>query len=266
MQVQNQLDRRYLQASGKQHDLGTDENPCRLFVSNLDHRVTEFIITEVLKRFGKIKRFEFLFQKGGKQVGTSLGVARVEFSNRGEAEEAMKKMNGKKLLGRRVKVDYHFHRQEDEKKETTETVDKSVVSRSSSTIMNEIFNIRRKLKEMEAQGLTKDTAVMKKIHHEDRTKSEEVEAESEEVEWIGMIGSTESEEVEAESEEVEAESEEVEWIGMIGSTESEEVEAESEEVEAESEEVEWIGMIGSTESEEVEAESEEGGRVKYKSM
>jgi len=74
----------------------------KLFVGNLSRRCTEFMLTKVLKRFGNIKHFSFMWNNDGS--GEPRGYAFVEYRTRAESEKAKRGLSGKKLLGRDLVV------------------------------------------------------------------------------------------------------------------------------------------------------------------
>ena len=53
----------------------------KLFVGNLDHRVTEYAIVKLFKPYGKIAREEFIWHTQGEKRGMPRGFCFVEYEN-----------------------------------------------------------------------------------------------------------------------------------------------------------------------------------------
>lgn len=81
-----------------------DENVTRLWIGNLDPKVTEFTLLKVLQKFGELEKFDFLYHTVGPDQGKSRGYCFVTYSSRQEAEKALKGLNGKLALSRRLVV------------------------------------------------------------------------------------------------------------------------------------------------------------------
>ncbi|KAJ3682045.1 hypothetical protein LUZ60_014618 [Juncus effusus] len=81
------------------------ENPeCRLYVGNLDYRISEANIIKMFSAFGKIVSEDFLLHKKGPKSGEPRGYAFVQFTSKEEAKLAKEKMNGKLIFGRPLVV------------------------------------------------------------------------------------------------------------------------------------------------------------------
>lgn len=76
----------------------------RLYIGNLDHRITEYQVIKMFSPFGKICFEEFIWHKHGPRKGEPRGFAFIEFSKREEAEKAKESMNGRLALGRPLVV------------------------------------------------------------------------------------------------------------------------------------------------------------------
>lgn len=79
-------------------------NDSRIWVGNLDSRVTEFELVKLFQNAGTIDKLEYLFHKIGPQAGQPRGYAFLTFSKREEAIRARKEFDGKSLLGRTLLV------------------------------------------------------------------------------------------------------------------------------------------------------------------
>ncbi|XP_006823947.1 putative RNA-binding protein 18 [Saccoglossus kowalevskii] len=76
----------------------------RLWIGNLDPRITEYQLLQILKRYGDVKEFDFLFHKSGPNVGKPRGYSFVNYSTKEEAEKAMKNLDGKLALSKKLSV------------------------------------------------------------------------------------------------------------------------------------------------------------------
>lgn len=97
--------------------------PDRLYIGNLSPTVDEYTLIQVLQKFGKITKLDFMFHKTGVLKGKPRGYAFVEFSNkdvgqrstrcrgsrlkkRQDALKAMVKLHDRLLRGRKLQVTY----------------------------------------------------------------------------------------------------------------------------------------------------------------
>lgn len=76
----------------------------RLWIGNIDPKITEFHLVKLLEKFGKVKQFDFLFHKSGPLEGQPRGYCFVNFSSREEAERAIQCLNGKLALSKKLVV------------------------------------------------------------------------------------------------------------------------------------------------------------------
>ncbi|WKA07284.1 hypothetical protein VitviT2T_025130 [Vitis vinifera] len=132
---------------------------CRLFIGNLDKRVSEVALIKMFSPFGKIVGEDFMWHTRGPKRGEPRGFAFVEFSTKEATELAKEKMHGKLICGRPLTV-----RLANEKSlmETAEaapqrvgTSNKSSLTGRSSGQMSrsaKIAAIKNKLKEMEEES------------------------------------------------------------------------------------------------------------------
>ncbi|KAF8413212.1 hypothetical protein HHK36_001188 [Tetracentron sinense] len=76
----------------------------RLYVGNLEHRITEALLIKMFSPFGKIVSEDFLWHNRGPKRGEPRGFAFIQFSTREEAQLAKEKMNGRLACGRPLVV------------------------------------------------------------------------------------------------------------------------------------------------------------------
>ncbi|KAM4601771.1 putative RNA-binding protein 18 [Polymixia lowei] len=76
----------------------------RLWIGNLDPKITEYHLVKLLERFGRVQQFDFLFHKSGPLEGQPRGYCFVNFHSREEAESAIQRLNGKLALSKRLVV------------------------------------------------------------------------------------------------------------------------------------------------------------------
>lgn len=80
------------------------EDGCRLWIGNLDSRVTEFSLLKLLQKYGELSKFDFLYHKSGPDQGKPRGYCFVTYSCRENAERAKKCLDGKFALSKRLVV------------------------------------------------------------------------------------------------------------------------------------------------------------------
>jgi len=80
---------------------------CRLWIGNLDLRVTEYAMLKLLQRYDvTIHSLDFIYHRAGPEKGQPKGYCFVTFSTPTEAAMIMNKLNGKMALSRRLVVKY----------------------------------------------------------------------------------------------------------------------------------------------------------------
>lgn len=80
---------------------------CRLWIGNLDLRVTEYAMLKLLQRYNvTIQSFDFIYHRAGPEKGQPRGYCFVTLSTPAEAAVIMSKLNGKMALSRRLVVKY----------------------------------------------------------------------------------------------------------------------------------------------------------------
>ncbi len=75
-------------------------------VKNLDHRVSEYMLIKICEPFGTITREYLPFHTSGELRGLPRGHAFVEYKTHEGCERALSALNGKRLLGRALSVQY----------------------------------------------------------------------------------------------------------------------------------------------------------------
>ncbi|PIK34889.1 putative RNA-binding protein 18, partial [Apostichopus japonicus] len=76
----------------------------RLWVGNLDERLSEANLLKILKRYGEITQFDFLFHTSGPKQGKPRGYCFVSFKTVEEAVGAIAGLDGKNALGKKLLV------------------------------------------------------------------------------------------------------------------------------------------------------------------
>lgn len=76
----------------------------RLWIGNIDPKITEYHLVKLLEKFGKVKQFDFLFHKSGPLEGQPRGYCFVNFQTKEEAERAIQCLNGKLALSKKLVV------------------------------------------------------------------------------------------------------------------------------------------------------------------
>ncbi|XP_020797793.1 probable RNA-binding protein 18 isoform X1 [Drosophila serrata] len=83
---------------------GNTEEQRRIWVGNLDSRITEFQLLKLMQKCGAIEKFDMLFHKGGPMVGQSRGYAFVTFAQNEGATNALLKLDGTSVGNRSIAV------------------------------------------------------------------------------------------------------------------------------------------------------------------
>ncbi|KAK7270886.1 hypothetical protein RJT34_26385 [Clitoria ternatea] len=85
---------------------GSIDDKCegRLYVGNLDLRITEAALLKMFSPFGKIVSEDFLWHTRGPKRGEPRGFAFIQYSTKEEAELAKEKMHGRLACGRPLVV------------------------------------------------------------------------------------------------------------------------------------------------------------------
>ncbi|KAJ8427957.1 hypothetical protein Cgig2_023252 [Carnegiea gigantea] len=147
-------------------DYGTDSNGMsdesserRLYVGNIDHRISEATLIKMFSPFGKIESEDFLLHTRGPKRGEPRGFAFVQYSTKEEARLAKEKMHGKLACGRPLVVRLASEKSAVETAEnsarTSGVTNRSTSSSSSSVQMSrsaKIAAIKNKLKALEEDG------------------------------------------------------------------------------------------------------------------
>ncbi|XP_064649674.1 probable RNA-binding protein 18 [Lineus longissimus] len=81
-----------------------DHDDRRLWVGNLDSRITEFALLKIFQKYGKLEKFDFLYNKTGPDIGKPRGYCFITYEKKEQSQEAMKRLNGKLALSKRLQV------------------------------------------------------------------------------------------------------------------------------------------------------------------
>ncbi|CAJ1952864.1 unnamed protein product [Sphenostylis stenocarpa] len=81
-----------------------DKCESRLYIGNLDLRITEAALLKMFSPYGKIISEDFLWHTRGPKRGEPRGFAFIQYSTKEEAELAKEKMHGRFACGRPLVV------------------------------------------------------------------------------------------------------------------------------------------------------------------
>lgn len=133
----------------------SEESDYRLWIGNLDSRITEFSILKILQKFGSLKKFDFLYHKSGPDQGKSRGYCFASYDNKASAELAMAKMNGKLALSKRLIVKWANKDVSTEQEKTKVTVAGNKAEEDASP-KSKIQAIEAKLQKMQDSNPSMD--------------------------------------------------------------------------------------------------------------
>ncbi|KAL0452470.1 UNVERIFIED_CONTAM: putative RNA-binding protein 18 [Sesamum latifolium] len=86
------------------NNISDEKLESRLYIGNLDLRITEAALIKMFSPFGKIISEDFLWHTRGPKRGEPRGYAFVQFSSKEEAIRAKEKMHGRMACGRPLVV------------------------------------------------------------------------------------------------------------------------------------------------------------------
>ncbi|CAH9116143.1 unnamed protein product [Cuscuta epithymum] len=136
-----------------------EKSESRLYVGNLDLRISEAALIKMFSPFGKIISEDFLWHTRGPKRGEPRGYAFVQFSTKEEAQLAKEKMHAKLVCGRPLSIRLASEKllmegAENPSKAVGVTAKSYLSGGSSSTRMSrgaKIAAIKNKLKSMEEE-------------------------------------------------------------------------------------------------------------------
>jgi RNA recognition motif-containing protein len=85
----------------------SQQGDCRLWIGNLDLKVTEYAMLKLLQRYSvTIRSFDFIYHRAGPEKGRPRGYCFVTLATPSEAAFLMRALDGKLALSRRLAVKY----------------------------------------------------------------------------------------------------------------------------------------------------------------
>jgi len=84
------------------------QNDCRLWIGNLDPKITEYAMLKLLQKFKNVslQQFDFIYHRSGPEKGRPRGYCFVTLGSPLEAATVLHGLNGKLALSRRLVVKY----------------------------------------------------------------------------------------------------------------------------------------------------------------
>ncbi|KAM1070186.1 hypothetical protein PS2_001994 [Malus domestica] len=138
-----------------------EKSESRIYIGNLDLRITEAALIKMFSPFGKIITEDFLWHTRGRKRGEPRGFAFIQYSNKEEARLAKEKMHGRLACGRplvvRVSSDKYLVEPADNSSKGVGEATKTSVSGTSSgqtSRSSKIAAIKKKLKALEEEGFS----------------------------------------------------------------------------------------------------------------
>ncbi|MBN3302465.1 RBM18 protein, partial [Amia calva] len=128
----------------------TSQEGHRLWIGNIDPKITEYHLVKLLEKFGKVKQFDFLFHKSGPLEGQPRGYCFVNFETKEEAERAIQCLNGKLALSKKLVVRW-AHAQRFDPYRNDKNLPISLEPSSSTDEMPTTLSVNAKIKAIEAK-------------------------------------------------------------------------------------------------------------------
>ncbi|KAL5011736.1 hypothetical protein ScPMuIL_010287 [Solemya velum] len=122
---------------------------CRLWIGNLDPRVTEFVLLKILQKQGNLKKFDFLYHKSGMDQGKPRGFCFATYNDKKEAERAMKRLNSQLVLSKPLAVRWAHAEKDTEDKSQSVSGAIHPCSTMTQGSQSQIQAIEAKLRSME---------------------------------------------------------------------------------------------------------------------
>lgn len=85
-----------------------NDESCRIYIGNMDTRITELQMIKILQKYGKLAKLDFLYNKIGPNAGRPRGYCFADFEQRSHAETVVKELNGKFALSRKLIVHWAY--------------------------------------------------------------------------------------------------------------------------------------------------------------
>ncbi|XP_072285970.1 probable RNA-binding protein 18 [Pyxicephalus adspersus] len=131
---------------------GSLQDGHRLWIGNLDPKITEYHLLKLLQKFGKVKQFDFLFHKSGPLEGHPRGYCFVNFETKGEAEKAIQCLNGKMALSKKLVVRWaHAQIKKYDNYKSEKVLPISLEPSSSTEPTQSSLSVNAKIKAIEAK-------------------------------------------------------------------------------------------------------------------
>ncbi|XP_021671384.2 uncharacterized protein LOC110658177 isoform X2 [Hevea brasiliensis] len=131
----------------------------RLYIGNLDLRITEAALLKMFSPYGKIVSEDFLWHTRGPKRGEPRGFAFIQFSTKEEAKLAKEKMHGRLACGRPLVVrlaseKYLEEAAQDSSKTVGEMTKRGIAGGASGQMSRsaKIAAIKTKLKTLEEES------------------------------------------------------------------------------------------------------------------
>lgn len=124
----------------------------RIWVGNLDTRLTEFQLIKILKKYGNVKKFDFLFHKAGPLKGFPRGYCFVTYETKQQAEYALDCLHGKLLFSKTLAAKWANNVPTEDLTTKRHGSSLGVVKKEQKTVVNvnsQIHAIEAKLRAME---------------------------------------------------------------------------------------------------------------------
>lgn len=140
----------------------------RLWIGNLDPRVTEYHLLKLVQKYGSIEKFDLLFHRTGPLAGQPRGYAFVTYVNLEDARNAREKLNNLLVGQKHITVTWAHASTEESYTKPVEKINIPVLAiakpetKTNRNVQIQAIEAKLKLMENKKEDLTINDSVAKK--------------------------------------------------------------------------------------------------------
>jgi len=131
----------------------SDQPNVKIWIGNIDIKLTEFQLLKIVEKFGKIASYDFLYNINDRGGRTPRGYAFVTYETAADAATAIQQLHKKKLLNREVLVRYASAKGDPAQKITARLIPAALKAGTSSSSISSLSDDekQRKIRALEAK-------------------------------------------------------------------------------------------------------------------